>query len=69
LRWGRLAGGGILLAGAFAALGRPDALPLARLAAAGGVGVAVVIGFGWLRRGDFPAESVSGHQVPGGGGR
>jgi O-antigen/teichoic acid export membrane protein len=69
LRWGRLAGGGILLAGAFAALGRPDALPLARLAAAGGVGVAVVIGFGWLRRGDFPAENVSGNQVPGGRGR
>jgi len=69
LRWGRLASGGILLAAAFAALGHPDALPLARLAGAGGVTVAVVFSCGWLRRSDFPAENLPRHEAPLGGGQ
>lgn len=63
LRWGRLVGGGIFLAAAFAALGRPAALPLVRLAGAGVITVVVAIGFGWLRRSDFPAEKPLAHGV------
>jgi O-antigen/teichoic acid export membrane protein len=65
LRWWRLAAGGILLTACFAALGSPDALPLLRLAVAGGVTLAVAIGFGWLRRSDFPADSLSRSRVSG----
>jgi O-antigen/teichoic acid export membrane protein len=69
IRWGRLASGGILLAAAFAALGHPVALPLARLAGAGGVTVVVVIGCGWLRRSDFAAENLPRYESPRGGGQ
>lgn len=56
VRWGQLVAGGVLLATAFAALGIPDALPILRLAAAGGITVAVALGFGWLGLNDFSPD-------------
>ena len=65
MRWDRLMTGGILLALAFSALGIPAALPIARLAVAGGIAIAVLIGFGWLRLDDLPSDNPSQQTVQG----